>query len=324
MSIRIIVQKSGRLSSPSFSLLEKCGYYLGDNPNRLKYHFDDLEVLLLRDDDIPRFVSQGVCDLGIVGFNQVREFQLSHHNSKNHQLHQASNNSHINNNSIQIVHKLDFSHCRLSLAVPNGSLYTDLSWFAKKTIATSYPNCVKDFFRKNNIDAQVVYISGSVETAPFLGIADGVCDLVATGSTLIRHNLKEVHQIFMSCAVVIAKNFADDRETFGNSIDKDNRIKSLLQRIVSVSKAQSAKYVMMNAPKSKVDEIVKLIPGLEKPSIMDLYSNNPRSNKEKNHHDQTVAIHVVASEPVFWSTIEKLKAYGASSILVVPIEKIID
>ena len=304
MSIRLIIQKSGRLSGPTSTLLKRCGYFLGDNPNRLKYKFDDLEVLLVRDDDIPRFVHHDVCDLGIVGLNQLKEYQLGLSLKAN----QVSD--------LEILTYLDFSYCRLSLAVPNSCDYDGLAWFNKKSVATSYPKCLEDFFKKNKIDANICQITGSVETAPFLGIADGICDLVATGSTLVRQNLKEVHKIFDSSAVVIARKSTDS-----NSSKKIDRINQLMQRIKGVSKAQSSKYVMMNAPINKVDEIVKLIPGLEKPSIMPLFSEY---NSDVDHHDKTVAVHVVAKEEVFWSTIEKLKSLGASSILVVPIEKIID
>lgn len=281
--IRIAVQKSGRLSEDSLSLIKECGIKFYNGTGKLKSTSTNfpIEFLFLRDDDIPGYVSDGVADLGIVGENELVE----------------------KNKAVQILKKLGFSKCRLSLAIPKGENYPGVSYFEGKNIATSYPNILGDYLVSNKINAAIHEISGSVEIAPSVGLAEGICDIVSSGSTLMLNGLKEVEEIFKSEAVLIANNhLADWKKTI---VDK------LLFRMNAVQKGKSNKYVLMNAPNESIEKIINLIPGMRSPTILPLAQEGWSS------------IHSVLSEDQFWENIEELRAAGAEGILVVPIEKMV-
>ncbi|MCY4444273.1 MAG: ATP phosphoribosyltransferase [Proteobacteria bacterium] len=301
MSLRLTIQKSGRLTQKTLSLLTKSGFDIDVSSKRYRYIFHDLplEVLLLRDDDIPSFVEQGACDMGIVGLNTVLE----------HKEQRQATHKNYDTQSITVALKLGFSRCRLSLAIDKHTDYPGIQWFKNKKIATSYPALLKKHLQAHNITAHIHTISGSVESAPSMNLAHGICDLVATGSALQRHQLKEVDTLLESEAVMIysPKHLSQDKKKIFDIFST---------RLQSVIKAERSKYIMMNAPGSAIEAITRIIPGLEQPTVIPL-------NQSSAQPDQ-VAIHAVASEPVFWSTIEELKGAGARSILVVPIEKIVD
>jgi ATP phosphoribosyltransferase len=291
--IRIAIQKSGRLSEKSMTLLDRCGLDLEWDKNRLFSRCGNfpLDLMLLRDDDIPEYVNDGVCDLGIVGFNVLQE-KLLYRGSQGI-------------DGVEVLRNLDFGHCRLSLAIPSDRTYTGLSFFKNLRIATSYPATLEKFLKDKDISAQIVQISGSVEIAPALKIADAICDLVSTGSTLRSNGLKEVETVLESESVLVRT-----RRPLGEV--KQGEIDRLLQRIDSVRRAQQTKYIMMNASRCNLTRIRQLLPGLEEPTIMPLGGEGDR-----------IAIHAVSHENIFWETMEQLKIAGASSILVLPIEKII-
>jgi len=281
--IRIAVQKSGRLSEDSLSLMKECGIKYNNGGGKLKATATNfpIEFLFLRDDDIPGYVADGVADLGIVGENEIVE----------------------KNKQVQIIRKLGFSKCRLSLAIPKGEEYNGLSYFQNKNIATSYPRILGDFLKENNISAEIHEISGSVEIAPSIGLAEGICDIVSSGSTLMMNGLKEVEKIFSSEAVLISSGNLDAKKQV--IVDK------LLFRINAVQKGKSNKYVLLNAPNDSLDKIITLIPGMKSPTILPLAQEGWSS------------VHSVLSEDQFWENIEELKAAGAQGILVVPIEKMV-
>lgn len=287
--LRIAIQKSGRLSERSKDLLARCGINFEWRPGRLDARSMDfpMDILLVRDDDIPRYVADGVCDLGIVGENVIAE-----------RLGEDS--------VVRLVRKLDFGKCRLALAVPKESGLNQLQDLEGLRIATSYPYATARFFSQRDIKTEIVEISGSVEIAPAMGVADAICDLVSTGSTLASHGLKELAPIFESEAVLIATQLPLNEE-------RDHHFRRLDSRLSGVLRAEKAKYIMMNAPRSALERIRTLIPGLEEPTVVPLCGDGQR-----------VAIHAVAPEPIFWETMELLKEAGASSILVVPIEKVIE
>lgn len=291
--IRIAIQKSGRLSEKSMGLLDDSGLNFERPKDSLFFRCENfpLDVMLLRDDDIPEYVIDGVCDLGIVGFNVLEE-RLLLRGEKARQ-------------SIEVVKRLGFGRCRLAIAVPNDRNYDGAASLKNLRIATSYPATLKAFLEDRKISAVIVEISGSVEVAPTLKIADAICDLVSTGTTLRSNGLREVETILESESVLVQTR----REI---SKQKSEDIARLLQRIEGVMKARQTKYIMMNAPRAALDQIRSLLPGMEEPSIMPLGSDG-------NH----IAIHAVSHENIFWETMEKLKMAGASSILVLPIEKII-
>ena len=290
--LRIAVQKSGRLSEKSLALLKKCGvdFEVGLGKARLIYSCPDfpLDLMLVRDDDIPEYVADGVCDLGVVGQNVLEERAAA-----------ASKPE-----AVETLRALGFGRCRLAIAVPEGSGLDGVKKLAGKRIATSYPARLKRFLDEQGLAAEVVELSGSVEIAPALEVADAVCDLVSTGATLASNGLKELLTVFESQAVLIGTS--KERAAAEGSLDL------LLRRIDGVLRAAESKYIMMNASRSALARIQEIIPGMEEPSIMPLGASGER-----------IAIHAVAREPVFWETIEKLKAVGASSILVLPMEKII-
>jgi ATP phosphoribosyltransferase len=281
--IRIAVQKSGRLSDDSLSLIKECGIKFYNGTGKLKSTSTNfpIEFLFLRDDDIPGYVADGVADLGIVGENEVVE----------------------KDKAVLTLKKLGFSKCRLSLAIPKGQEYAGVSYFEGKNIATSYPKILSDYLKKVKINAAIHEISGSVEIAPSIGLAEGICDIVSSGSTLMMNGLKEVEEIFKSEAVLIAnKELADWKMEI---------VEKLLFRINAVQKGKSNKYVLLNAPNESLEKIVSLIPGMRSPTILPLAQEGWSS------------VHSVLQEDQFWENIEELRAAGAEGILVVPIEKMI-
>lgn len=281
--LRIAVQKSGRLSEDSFRLIKECGIHFSNGVGKLKAASNNfpMEFLLLRDDDIPGYVADGVADIGIVGLNVVEETEKD----------------------LDIIMKLGFSKCRLSLAIPRNEEYTGLAMFQGKSIATSYPRLLGSFLKKNGISADIHEISGSVEIAPSIGLADAVCDIVSSGSTLLSNGLKEVETIFTSEAVLIGHNHLNG--------EKAKLLQQLLFRIRSVQNGSNNKYILLNAPNDKIEEISRLLPGMKSPTVLPLVTEGWSS------------IHSVINEDRFWEIIEKLKAAGAEGILVVPIEKMI-
>jgi ATP phosphoribosyltransferase len=283
MKLRIAIQKSGRLYEDSVQLLKECGIDLRNVKDRLKTESDNfpLEVFFLRDDDIPQYVEDGVADIGIVGENVLYE----------------------KNKQATIVEKLGFGKCRLSVAIPRNQQYEGVQSLQGKRIATSYPYLVNEFLAKNNLQAEIHEISGSVEIAPGIGLADVVADLVSSGSTLLMNGLKEVEVLLQSQAVLIRNN--------GLNAEQQKLVEKLVFRIRAVKKAKHNKYVLLNAPNDKVQEIISLLPGMKSPTVLPLAEEGWSS------------VHSVLSEDTFWDIIEQLKAAGAQGILVVPIEKMI-
>ncbi len=282
--IRIAIQKSGRLHSDSLNLLNECGIHVRNGNGQLKAVASNfpLEVYFLRDDDIPQYVADGVADIGIVGLNVLRE----------------------KNNSIRLVKPLGFGQCRLSIALPRSVSYRSVEDLNGKKIATSYPNLLQKFLNEQGIDSEVHVISGSVEIAPGIGLADAVCDLVSSGSTLLTNGLKEVHTILQSEAVLVSNNTVESGE-LKLIFDK------LLFRIDSVKNASNTKYIMLNAPNESLKRIFAVLPGLKSPTVVPLAEEGWSS------------VQSVVNEDVFWEVIEKLKFLKAEGILVMPIEKMI-
>ncbi|MBK5270780.1 MAG: ATP phosphoribosyltransferase [Bacteroidia bacterium] len=282
-NLKIAVQKSGRLYEGSMKLLKECGIEIGNGNNQLRVLAGNFpaEIFFLRDDDIPEYVQDAVADIGFVGENVVLE----------------------KNKIVDIIEQLGFGKCRLSIAVPkNGGLQTvnDLN---NKKIATSYPGILSGYLKQKNISASIHEISGSVEIAPRIGLADAICDLVSSGSTLFTNELKEVETILSSQAVLISnKDLSPEKKTI---LDR------LMFRIRSVKKARNNKYVLLNAPNNKIDIISKLLPGMKSPTVLPLVEPGWSS------------IHSVIDETDFWNIIEQLKANGAQGILIIPIEKMI-
>jgi ATP phosphoribosyltransferase len=283
MKLRIAIQKSGRLYDDSVQLLKECGIDLRNVKDRLKTESDNfpLEVFFLRDDDIPQYVEDGVADIGIVGENVLFE----------------------KNKQAEIVERLGFGKCRLSVAIPRIQEYGGIQSLQGKRIATSYPFLVNEFLSKHTVKAEIHEISGSVEIAPGIGLADVVADLVSSGSTLLMNGLKEVEVIMQSQAVLI-RNQTLQQEGL-QLLDK------LLFRIRSVKKAKHNKYILLNAPNDRLKDIIGLLPGMKSPTVLPLAQEGWSS------------VHSVLSEDTFWDIIEQLKAAGAQGILVVPIEKMI-
>lgn len=281
--LRIAIQKSGRLYDDSVKLLSECGIELRNVKDRLRTESDNfpLEVFFLRDDDIPQYVEDGVADVGIVGENVLFE----------------------KNKHIEVVEELGFGKCRLAIAVPRNQHYEGITSLQGKRIATSYPFLVTSYLKQYNIEADIHEISGSVEIAPGIGLADVIADLVSSGSTLFMNGLKEVETILQSQAVLVKSRQLKESQLV--SLGK------LLFRIRAVKKAKRNKYVLMNAPNEQLDKIIKLLPGMKSPSVLPLAESGWSS------------VHSVLSEDEFWERIEQLKAAGAQGILVVPIEKMI-
>jgi len=282
--IKIAVQKSGRLSEKSLNLLSEAGLKFSNNgKSRLKAQVKNFpaDILYLRDDDIPQYVEDQVADIGILGENVVIEKKKE----------------------VEIIRKLGFATCRLSMAVPKEIDYPNTEWLQGKKIATSYPIIVEQFLSERGITSEIHEISGSVEIAPSIGLADAVCDIVSTGSTLMSNGLKEVEEVIQSEAVLIQ---GKGLESWKNGI-----IEKLLFRINAVQKAKNTKYILLNAPNDRIDLIKSLIPGMKSPTVMPLAEKGWSS------------VHSVLPEDQFWEVIDQLKDAGAQGILVVPIEKMI-
>lgn len=281
--LRLAIQKSGRLSEDSLKLIRECGISFITSSLKLKTESTNfpLEILYLRDDDIPGYVADGVADIGIVGENVLVE----------------------EGKQELAIEPLGFSKCRLSLAVPKSAEYDSIEDLEGKNIATSYPNLLQAYLSEKGVKAHIHTISGSVEIAPSIGLADAICDIVSSGSTLISNGLREVERVFKSQAVLIAhKELSDEKRAI---LDK------LLFRIHAVQRAQRTKYILLNAPNDKVDEIVSLLPGMKSPTVLPLAEKGWSS------------VHSVVNEDDFWGIIERLRDAGAQGILVVPIEKMI-
>ena len=281
--LRIAVQSKGRLFEDTMSLLSEAGIRVSSSKRTLLVQSPDfpIEVLYLRDDDIPQCVATGVADLGVVGLNEYEERQ----------------------EHAEIIRPLGFSKCRLSLAIPKAVEYTGLDWFNGKKIATSYPAILKKFLDEKGIKADIHLITGSVEISPGIGLADGIFDIVSSGSTLVSNNLAEVEVVMKSEAMLIGNPAMD--------AGKRQILEQLLFRIEAVKAAEGKKYVLMNIPTDRVNDVVEVLPGTKSPTIMPLATEGWSS------------VHTVVSEKRFWETISRLKELGAEGILVMPIEKII-
>ena len=282
-NLKIAIQKSGRLSEDSLTLLKECGISINNGKDQLMAQSGNfpLEVLHLRNADIPQYVKDGVADIAIIGSNTEKE----------------------NDTGIVNLLPLGFSKCRLSIAVPKSVQFSSLSWLNGKRIATSYPNSLQIFLKQNDITAEIHEISGSVEIAPCIGLADAICDIVSSGSTLFKNGLKEVYTIYKSEAIlVVSPNLSAEKQAI---------LDQLVFRIKSVLAAKSCKYILLNAPESSLEEICSLIPGMKSPSVMPLSQPG------------WVSLHSVVNENKFWEIIGKLKDAGAEGILVIPIEKMI-
>lgn len=296
--LRIAVQKKGRLHSKSTELLEHCGLALDGVRDQLLSRCRNfpLDLLLVRDDDIPEYVRDGICQLGIVGENLLHE--------KIFATREASAEP-----GLRVLRRLDFGYCRLAIAVPKDSGIASKEQLHGMRIATSYPQSLSHWLREQHLEADIVEIGGAVEITPALGVADAVCDLVSTGTTLAANGLHELETLLESRAVVVANNQSLESEQHATR-------ERLLVRIEGVQRAASSKYIMMNAPKSALGAIRELLPGLQAPTVIPLDTTEP-------NQAAMVAVHAVAPENVFWETMEQLEAAGARSILVVPIEKIL-
>jgi ATP phosphoribosyltransferase len=292
--IKVALQKSGRLTDNSLDLLVRCGLKYSRGKDQLMCYGENmpLDVLFVRDDDIPDLVQQDVCDLGIVGLNVIEEKRLAFQARGVEPLFEQ-------------IMVLDFGKCRLSIAVPDGVEYEGFESLRGKRIATTYPHILGRYLRDKDVQAEVVTLSGAVEIAPRLGRADFICDLVSTGSTLIANHLWEAETILESQAAIITTPVPVTAE-------KQDWIQRLSMRIDGVQQVKESKYIMLHAPRSKLGDIRKLLPGSESPTIMPLDGTSDR-----------VAVHAVCRENVFWETLERLKSAGASSILVLPVEKML-
>ncbi len=281
--LKIAIQKSGRLNQDSLKLLKDCGIQIDNGKDQLKVDVQNfpLEILYLRNSDIPQYLEDGVVDVGIIGENLLIEKE----------------------NNISTILELGFSKCRVSLAIPKDIEFESLEYFEGKKIATSYPNTVQKFLDKNQINAEIHTISGSVEIAPNIGLADGICDIVSSGSTLFKNGLKETEVILKSQAVLAKSNRL--------SIEKEEILSKLLFRIQAVLRAKNTKYVLMNVPDAKIDEVTSILPVLKSPTIL------PLAEKDWS------SLHSVIKENEFWNVIDELKDAGAEGILVVPIDKMV-
>lgn len=292
--LTLALQKSGRLTDDSTDLLRRCGLQFSRGKDQLVGFGENMpfDLLFLRDDDIPDLVEEDVCDLGIVGLNIIEEKRL--------EMISLGKTP-----AFSVLRTLDFGRCRLSLAVPEGFDYQNVTSLRGCRIATTYPFVLARFLAENNIDAQIVTLSGAVEIAPRLGRADVICDLVSTGSTLLANRLREVETVLESHAVLVKtpKTLPDIKQEW---------VERVLMRIDGIQQVRESKYIMLHAPRSALPEIRKLLPGSESPTIIPLESQADR-----------VAVHAVCKENVFWETLEALKAAGASAMLVLPVEKML-
>ena len=292
--LRIAVQKSGRLTEESLDLLHRCGLKFSRGKDQLMVYGENmpLDVLFVRDDDIPDLVQEDVCDLGLVGLNVLEEKRLA----------MAARGTPPR---IELLQKLDYGRCRLALAVPQEFAYDGLSSIAGKRIATTYPHVLARFLAEHEIEADIVTLSGAVEIAPRLGRADLICDLVSTGSTLTANRLREV-------AVVMESQVALVRTPLALPEIKADWVRRLLVRIDGVQQVRESKYIMLHAPRGALPQIRRLLPGSESPTVIPLEGSADK-----------VAVHAVCRETVFWETLESLKAAGASAVLVLPVEKML-
>ncbi len=281
--LKIAIQKSGRLSEKSLELIQECDIKITEGKRRLIGISNDypLELLYLRDDDIPQYVADGVADIGIVGENEVME----------------------KDKNVVLVKRLGFAKCRLSLAIPQDVDYPGLQWFNGKKIATSYPNILKKFLKEKGIQVTIEEISGSVEIAPSIGLAECIFDIVSSGSTLVSNRLKEVDVVTQSEAVIIASPKL--------SPAKQKLLDGLLFRIKTVQQSIGNKYILLNAPNDRLEDIFNILPGMKSPTVLPLHLTGWSS------------VHSVVNEKDFWGIIDKLKECGAEGILVIPIEKMI-
>lgn len=282
--LKIAIQKSGRLKDESLKLLKQCGISVDNGRDQLKAQASNfpLEVYYLRNSDIPRYIEDGVVDLGIIGENLLFELE----------------------SNLSIIQSLNFSKCRVSMAVPENVEVEDIEFFRNKKIATSYPNTTKKFFSEFGFQPEIHKIAGSVEIAPSIGLADAICDIVSSGNTLFKNGLKETNVILKSQAVLVGQIKTTEQ--------KQNLIDKLNFRIKAVLRAESSKYILMNVPNEKIKAVSDLLPGLKSPSILPLAEPGWSS------------LHTVIEENDFWEVIDQLKSAGAEGILVSPIEKIIE
>ena len=292
--LRIAVQAKGRLFEETMALLEESDIKLSTTKRTLLVQSSNfpIEVLFLRDDDIPQTVATGVADLGIVGENEFMEKE----------------------EDAEIIKRLGFSKCRLSLAMPKDIEYPGLSWFEGKKIATSYPVILRNFLKKSGVNAEIHVITGSVEVSPGIGLADAIFDIVSSGSTLVSNRLKEVEVVMKSEALLIGnKNMSDEKKAVLKELlfRMNEILNELLFRMNAVKTAEDKKYVLMNAPKDKLEEIIAVLPGMKSPTVMPLAQEG------------WCSVHTVLDEKRFWEIIGKLKGLGAEGILVLPIEKMI-
>lgn len=281
--LKIAIQKSGRLSEKSLELLLECDIKLTQGKRKLIAHSGDfpIEVLFLRDDDIPQYVADGVADIGIVGENEVLE----------------------KDKNVSIIKRLGFAKCRISLAIPQNEDYTGMEWFNGKKIATSYPTILRKFLVEKSVKAEIEEISGSVEIAPSIGLAESIFDIVSSGSTLISNRLKEVEVVCNSEAVIVGSPKLIE--------SKQKILGDLIFRIETVQRSKGNKYILLNAPNDKLEKIIEILPGMKSPTVMPLFEEGWSS------------LHSVVNEKEFWGIIDQLKENGAEGILVIPIEKMI-
>jgi len=281
--LKIAIQKKGRLNEESITLLKNCGINIENGKDQLKVTVSNfpIEILYLRNADIPQYLEDGVVDIAIIGENLLIEKEKK----------------------IEVIEKLGFSKCRVSLAVGKDITDESLNYFQGKRIATSYPNTVKSFFKKNGIEADVHVISGSVEIAPSIGLAEGICDIVSSGSTLFKNGLKET-QVILKSEAVLAKS-----KTL--SYEKEEILSQLLFRIKSILSAQNTKYILMNVPNENIEKVSSILPVMKSPTILPLIEEGWSS------------LHSVIKEDEFWEVINQLKEAGAENILIVPIDKMV-
>jgi len=282
-TLKIAVQKSGRLNQDSLKLLKDCGIDINNGKDQLKVNVSNfpLEILYLRNSDIPQYLEDGVVDIAIIGENLLIE----------------------KDKKVEIIERLGFSKCKVSLAVPKDVISDELTYFNGKKIATSYPNTLQTYLLENSIDAEIHVISGSVEIAPNIGLAEGVCDIVSSGSTLFKNGLRETQIILKSEAVLAKSNTL--------SPEKQAILNRLVFRLQSALRAKNTKYILMNVPNDKIDEVSKILPVLKSPTLLPLAEKGWSS------------LHSVIEESKFWDVIDELKNAGAEDILIVPIDKIV-
>jgi len=282
--LKIAIQKSGRLNEDSLKILKECGISVSNGLDQLKATVRNfpMEIFYLRNSDIPQYLLDGVVDIAIIGENLLVEKDPG---------------------KIQVVEKLNFSKCRVSLAVPKSVEYNSIEDLRGKRIATSYPNTLNKYLSSQNVEAELHQISGSVEIAPNIGLADAICDIVSSGSTLFKNNLKEVEVIATSEAVLAVSPLLD--------VDKRELLDTLRFRLQSVLKARDFRYILMNVPNDKIEKVIELLPGMRSPTVLPLAEKGWSS------------IHTVIDKNKFWNVIDELKRQGAEGLLVVPIEKMV-